>query len=189
MYELDRPEVLAHKHAILEGRGAVARCTRHQLDVDLTDPWARALQDAGFDPSTPSVWLAEGLLQYLNDTAVRHVLRQAAQLAVPGSVLGANLVSAAFLTHPATQSFREMLAKLDAPWQWGTDEPEAFLALHGWRATIVLPGEEGANFGRWPRPLIYDPDAPRLFLATAHRSQEVNEAGRPVTSSTPPIIG
>ena len=178
VYELDRPEMLARKDAILQNIGAVARCIRHRLGVDLAYPWAQVLQDAGFNPCTPSIWLAEGLLQYLSDTAVHHVLNQTAQLAAPGSVLGANLISATFLIHPATQSFREMFAELDAPWQWGTDEPEAFLAQHGWRATIILPGEEGANFGRWPRPIIRDPDAPRLFLATAHRIQEIDEAAQ-----------
>jgi hypothetical protein len=79
-------------------------------------------------------------------------------------------VSAAFLTHPATQSFREVFAALNTPWQWGTDEPEAFFAQYGWRATVTLPGEEGANFGRWPRPVMRDPNAPPLFLVTAWRS-------------------
>jgi O-methyltransferase involved in polyketide biosynthesis len=115
----------------------------------------------------PSIWLAEGLLQYLNDAAVRHVVSQVTQLAAPGSVLGANLVSATFLTHPATRSFRDMFARLGAPWQWGTDKPEAFFAEHGWLATVTLPGEEGANFGRWPRPVTRDPDAPRLFLVAS----------------------
>jgi methyltransferase (TIGR00027 family) len=190
VYELDRPEVLAHKDATLQSMGAVARCTRHRLDVDLAYPWAQALQDAGFDPRTPSIWLAEGLLQYLNDTAVRHVLSQTAQLAAPGSVLGANLINAVFLTHPATQSFREMFAALDAPWQWGTDEPEAFLAQHGWRATITLPGEKGANFGRWPQPPTPDPHAPRLLLVTAHRIPGTDRSREePVTSPPSPTIG
>ena len=88
VYELDRPQVLASKDAILQGMGAVARCTRHRLDVDLARPWAQALAAAGFDRHTPSVWLAEGLLQYLDDAAVGHVLSQATQLAAPGSVGG-----------------------------------------------------------------------------------------------------
>jgi methyltransferase (TIGR00027 family) len=169
VYELDRPEVLASKDAILQGMGAVARCTRHRLDVDLTRPWTQALAAAGFDRHTPSVWLAEGLLQYLDDAAVRHVLSQATQLAAPGSVWGASLVSAAFLTHPATRSFREVFARLGAPLRWGTDEPEALLAQYGWQATLTIPGADGANFGRWPWPVTRDPDAPRSFLVTAHR--------------------
>lgn len=170
VYELDRPDVLARKDAILESMGAVARCTRHRLDVDLAQPWAQALAAAGFDRHTPSIWLAEGLLQYLDDAAARHVLSQATQLAAPGSVLGANLVSAAFLAHPATRSFREVFAQLGAPLQWGTDEPEALFAQYGWRATLTIPGEEGANFGRWPWSITRDPDVPRSFLVTAHRS-------------------
>jgi methyltransferase (TIGR00027 family) len=169
VYELDRPDVLASKDPILESMGAVSHCTRHRLDVDLARPWGQALQEAGFDRHTPSIWLAEGLLQYLDDAAARQVMSQAAQLAAPGSVLGANLVSGAFLTHPATRSFRDLFAQLGAPWQWGTDEPEAFFAQYGWRATVTVPGEEGANFGRWPWPVTRDPAAPRLFLVTARR--------------------
>ncbi len=169
VYELDRPDVLASKDVTLESMGAVAHCTRHRLDVDLARPWGQALQDAGFDRHTPSIWLADGLLPYLDDAAVRHVVSQAAQLAAPGSVWGVNLVSAAFLVHPATRSLRDVFARLGAPWQWGTDEPEAFFAQPGWRATVPLPGEEGANFGRWPWPVTRDPDAPRFLLVTARR--------------------
>lgn len=170
VYELDRPEVLASKDAILESMGALPRCIRHRLDVDLARPWGQALQDAGFDRHTPSIWVAEGLFQYLDDAAARHVVSQTAQLAAPGSVLGANLISATFLAHPATQSFRDVFARLDAPWRWGTDEPEALFAQYGWRATVTVPGEEGANFGRWPWPVTRDPDAPRTFLVTARRN-------------------
>jgi methyltransferase (TIGR00027 family) len=170
VYELDRPGVLASKDAILESMGALPRCTRHRLDVDLAQPWGQALQDAGFDRHAPSIWLAEGLFQYLDDVAALHVMSQAAQLAAAGSVMGANLVSAAFLVHPATQAFRDVFARLGAPWQWGTDEPEAFFAQYGWRATVTIPGEEGANFGRWPWPVTRDPGTPRVFLVTARRT-------------------
>ncbi|HKR49889.1 MAG TPA: SAM-dependent methyltransferase [Pseudonocardiaceae bacterium] len=169
VYELDRPSVLAGKDAILENVGAVPRCTRHRLDVDLALPWAQALAAVGFDRHTPSIWLAEGFLQYLDDAAARRVLSQATQLAAPGSVLGANLVSATFLMHPATRSFRDAFAQLGAPLQWGTDEPAALLAQYGWRAIVTVPGEEGANFGRWPWPITRDPDTPRSFWVTAHR--------------------
>jgi methyltransferase (TIGR00027 family) len=169
VYELDRPDVLAGKDTILQSIGAVARCTRHRLDVDLARTWAQALAAAGFDHHTPSACLAEGLLQYLDETAARHVISQATQLAAPGSVWGANLVSAAFLTHPATRTFREAFARLGAPLQWGTDEPEALFAQYGWRATLTIPGGDGANFGRWPWPVTRGPDTPRSFLVTAHR--------------------
>jgi methyltransferase (TIGR00027 family) len=169
VYELDRPEVLARKDAILRSRGAVARCTPHRLGVDLARPWAQALTGAGFDRDTPSVWLAEGLLQYLDDIAVRHVLSQATQHAARGRVLGANLLSAAFFADPATRSFREVFARLGAPLQSGTDEPEALFAQYGWQASITIPGQEGANFGRWPWPVTRNRDTPHSFLVTAYR--------------------
>ncbi len=50
-----------------------------------------------------------------------------------------------------------MFARLGAPLQWGIDEPEALFAQYGWQATLTLPGEDGANFGRWPWPIPRDP--------------------------------
>ena len=35
------------------------------MPVDLRQDWPKALRDAGFDPSEPTAWAAEGLLPYL----------------------------------------------------------------------------------------------------------------------------
>ena len=46
--------------------------------ADLSSPaWADALRAAGFDPHKPTVWVAEGLLMYLQAEAVDSVLRTA----------------------------------------------------------------------------------------------------------------
>jgi methyltransferase (TIGR00027 family) len=67
VFELDRPQVLDFKRAALAGVRPTAQ--RREVAVDLRGDWPRALLDFGFDPSSPSAWIAEGLLIYLPATA------------------------------------------------------------------------------------------------------------------------
>ena len=69
VYELDQPAVIAAKADLLADDQP--RCRRVAIGVDLADDWPTALMAAGFDPQTPTVWLIEGLLQYLDESAVR----------------------------------------------------------------------------------------------------------------------
>jgi methyltransferase (TIGR00027 family) len=63
VFELDQPQVLEFKRAALAGVRPTAE--RREVAVDLRDDWPRALLEHGFDPSSPSAWIAEGLLIYL----------------------------------------------------------------------------------------------------------------------------
>jgi methyltransferase (TIGR00027 family) len=171
-YELDRPELLAAKQAVLDGARATARCTRVTVGVDLTAPWQDALLAAGFDRAAPSLWMVEGLLPYLDEPAGARVIATTAALAAPGSRLGADSVGRGFLESPHTRSYLQALERENAPWRFGTDEPEAFLAAAGWNASAVRPGDDGISFGRWPFPMFPrgTPGAPQTFLITATRA-------------------
>jgi len=67
VFELDQPQVLEFKRAALAGVRPTSE--RREVAVDLRDDWPRALLEHGFDPSSPSAWIAEGLLIYLPATA------------------------------------------------------------------------------------------------------------------------
>jgi hypothetical protein len=58
-----------------------------------------------------------------------------------------------------------------APGRFGTNDPEALFAEHGWEAEVIQPGESEANYGRWPYPVAPRrmPGVPRLFLVRAQR--------------------
>ena len=131
LYELDRP-VLAAKQALLDSAQATARCRRVTVGVNLTAPWEDALLAAGFNRATPSLWMVEGLLPYLDESVGARVLATTAVLAAPGSRLGADSVGRGFLESPYTRSYLQALERENAPWRFGTDEPEAFLAAAGW---------------------------------------------------------
>jgi len=174
LYELDRTEVFTAKDSLLATMSAQATCQRYTLGVDLTHPsWSRALCEAGYDPQAPSVWLIEGLLMYLDSTAVHTLLRTVAELAAPGSWLGADMVNSLFLTSPRLHAWLRVTAAHGAPWRFGTDTPEALFAAHGWEATVTQPGEEGANYKRWPFVVVPRllPGVPRVFLITARRGR------------------
>lgn len=63
------------------------------------------------------------------------------------------------------------MAKHGVPWRFGTDEPEAFFAEHGWTAEVSQAGDPAAHFGRWTRPVVprERKDAPHAFLVVARR--------------------
>ena len=65
VYEVDMPQVIKFKNTTLRNMGAVPAAQRRTVAVDLRGDWPAALTAAGFDPAAPTVWSAEGLLNYL----------------------------------------------------------------------------------------------------------------------------
>lgn len=172
LFELDLPQMFARKERMLSQTEAAPTCQRHVVPVDLSQAsWVDAVQQAGFDPSQSVVWLLEGLLFYLPAEFVVRLFEWITTLSVPGSWLGCEVKNTAMLTSPETRPWIDQLAREGVAWISSIDEPEAFLAEHGWRARVVEPGEDGAHFGRWPFPVISRevPGVPRTFFVTAVR--------------------
>lgn len=85
VFELDQPQVLQFKRDVLALHGDAPTADRREVAVDLRDDWQSALQTAGFDPSQPSGWIAEGLLIYLPATAQEQLFAGIDALSAPGS--------------------------------------------------------------------------------------------------------
>lgn len=85
VYELDQPRVLQFKRDTIAGLGEVPSAERREVAIDLRDNWPQALRDSGFDPASPSAWIAEGLLIYLPDTAQEQLFAGIDVLAASGS--------------------------------------------------------------------------------------------------------
>jgi methyltransferase (TIGR00027 family) len=90
VYEVDAPMVLAFKDAVLAGQGAVGHCDRRTVTADLRTDWPTAVREAGFNPSEPTAWLAEGLFPYLGDEAMASLLGHVHKLSAPGSRITAD---------------------------------------------------------------------------------------------------
>ncbi|WP_320777046.1 SAM-dependent methyltransferase [Streptomyces sp. CRN 30] len=170
-FEVDRPAVLAHKEERL--KDVEPRVDLRTIAVDLTAPdWEQELIAAGYDPEQPSTWLLEGLLYYLTGDDTHRILDRVAALMDPGSRIAADLVNEAALTSPDMRGLLDVFAGWDCPWLFGTDEPEALFAAHGFTVEATQPGEPAADHGRWPDPV---PDRSvtgvrRVFFVHGRRS-------------------
>jgi methyltransferase (TIGR00027 family) len=179
MYEMDLPEVLDAKDKMVEEAGAKPNCERRTVGVDLQqEAWPEALLAAGYRPERPSVWVIEGLLFYLTRAAVHGLLQKVSALTATGSLLGLDVMNRGLLFSPLAWPQQVAFARRGAPGLFGTDNPETLVAHHGWDADVTQPGEEGANYGRWPRPLLSRevPGLPRGFLVRARRPYREKES-------------
>jgi methyltransferase (TIGR00027 family) len=170
---MDLPEVLDAKEDVIDKAGAKPNCERSTIRVDLREStWPEALLGTGYQPTSPSIWLIEGLLFYLTRAAVHGLLEKLGALTATGSLLGLDVMNRGLFFSPVAWLQRAALAQRGAPGRFGTNDPERLMARHGWDPDATQPGEEGAGFGRWPRPMVPRdmPGLPRSFLVKARRS-------------------
>ena len=153
VYALDQVEVLHRAARVI----APARALRDDTPVwvpvaaDLGAGWADALLAAEFDPLTPALWIAEGLLFHLTDSHVVSALSTAASVSAPGSILVADVFGTGLLALPIMRSLVEHRHASGRPLPFCTDTPQALLRSTGWTPEhIVEPGQADANFGRLP---------------------------------------
>ena len=92
VYEVDQPAVVEFKTTAMAELGAEPTATRRTVGVDLREDWPAALRAAGFDPSAPTAWLAEGLLIYLPPEAQDRLLDTITGLSAPGSAVATEYV-------------------------------------------------------------------------------------------------
>lgn len=85
VYEIDQPQVLAFKADTLAAHGAQPATAYRTVPIDLRADWPTALREAGFDPSTPTAWSAEGLLPYLPSAGQDLLFERIADLSAAGS--------------------------------------------------------------------------------------------------------
>jgi len=181
VFEVDLPDIQRRKQRRLRG---VPRCARDVrfVPVDLTaDRLDAALGAAGFDGTTPALFVWEGVTQYLSEAAVRSTLRF-----VGGSCSGSGLVFTYVLPGVIRdQGHRgwspELRAQLsDAePWLFGLEPRQlaGFLAEAGLDLLSDIGGAEYEERYLAPigRHLDIDPGE-RVAVATT--SSEPPAAGR-----------
>jgi methyltransferase (TIGR00027 family) len=170
VFEIDHGSLLTVKATRLAEARARPRVKRVEVHADLAQPWIDTFRAHGFDPSRPTLWVAEALVFYLSEDEVSALLRQLRRLSAPGSWLLLDFPNAALLRSPLTRRFLDVLANDGVPWRFGADDPGAFLERAGWRTVeIKQPGEPGAAFGRWPHPIPTAAAAgvPRTWLIAA----------------------
>jgi methyltransferase (TIGR00027 family) len=181
VYEIDQPKVLAFKAETLHAHDAEPSARYVQVPVDLRQDWPKALREAGFDPSEPTAWAAEGLLPYLPADGQDLLFERIQQLSAKGSRIGVESFGAGFFDSEYLASRRDQLRKLRE--ESGSDDDEnAFdvedlwfiedrtdvadwLTEHGWEVSAVESVELMARYGRQPDDANV---APRTVFVEGH---------------------
>jgi methyltransferase (TIGR00027 family) len=165
VYEIDLPKVLEYKAATLAGHGATPTAERRPVPVDLRHDWPQALRDAGFDPGSPTAWLAEGLLPFLPAAAQEALFASIDELSASGSRVAVEIFGVDPDKRRETeQRWAELKAKRAARGQdtsfnpfdlWFDDEgrPDCaeWFTAHGWSTRTVNARDEALRLGRAPR--------------------------------------
>jgi methyltransferase (TIGR00027 family) len=145
VYEIDQPEVIEFKTKTLAEFGAEPTADRRTVAVDLRFDWPSALIAAGFDPSQPTAWSAEGLLGYLPPEAQDKLLDTITELSAVGSRVAvestpgidpADHEKAIERMQEAAQQWRDHGFELDFAdliYMGDRNEASTYLADHGWQ--------------------------------------------------------
>jgi methyltransferase (TIGR00027 family) len=145
VYEIDQPDVIEFKTRTLADFGAEPTADRRTVAVDLRFDWPSALIAAGFDPSRPTAWSAEGLLGYLPPEAQDKLLDTITELSAIGSRVAvestpsidpADHEKAIERMQEAAEQWRNHGFELDFAdliYMGDRNEASRYLADHGWQ--------------------------------------------------------
>jgi methyltransferase (TIGR00027 family) len=185
VYELDQPKVLQFKSETLQSHGAHPMSTQVDVPVDLRQDWPKALQRAGFDPSVPTAWSAEGLLRFLPARAQDLLFERIDALSTRRSRLATNAPGEDFLNPERLARERQEMQRMRevAAREFDTEIPDVqdlwyaeertdvgnWLSGHGWDATVRTAAELLTHYGRGSTEK--DPDSIRSnqFISAVSR--------------------
>ena len=181
VYEIDQPAVQDFKASVLESHGAAPLAKLHSVPTDLRDAhWPDALERAGWQRSSPTAWLVEGLLPYLTSTEHDQLFRLVTRISATGSRLAAEVYHHS--THLGEQRLAKWRDEADAMVEavgagvdvteyikhQDTSDTESWLTRNGWTAGSRDSRGEMARLGR-PIPTDLADVAPASSLVTAIR--------------------
>jgi methyltransferase (TIGR00027 family) len=162
VYEIDQPAVIEFKTRTLAEMGALPTVHRRAVAIDLRFDWPTALKEAGFDPTQPTAWSAEGLLGYLPPDAQDRLLDTITSLSAPGSRIATESVPS---PRPDDEDeIQERMRTVAEKWrEHGFDldmtelayfgdrnEAAAYLSDHGWQISGRSINEMFAEHGLPP---------------------------------------
>jgi methyltransferase (TIGR00027 family) len=183
VYEIDQPQVLAFKAQTLSAHDAHAAAHYVQVPADLRQDWPKALRDAGFDPSKPTAWSAEGLLPYLPADGQDLLFERIHQHSARDSRIAVESFGADFYDSDYLAARQEKMRQLreeagvtdddgvpDTQDLWFIEERTDvadWLTERCWNVTSVEAAELMTRYGRC-KPGEVDNASPRTVFVEAH---------------------
>ncbi|BBX64030.1 putative S-adenosyl-L-methionine-dependent methyltransferase [Mycobacterium saskatchewanense] len=186
VYELDQPKVLDFKAQTLRDHGAQPAARLVNVPIDLRQDWPKALQEAGFDPSRPAAWSAEGLVRYLPAQAQDLLFERIDSLSAEGSWLASNVPGAGFTDPDLVRRQREDMQRMRAAAAklvnaeitdfddlWYAEERtpvDVWLRQHGWEVSAQTFPELMTRYSREIPAGSEDAMPPTLFVSAQRRA-------------------
>ena len=163
-YELDFQGMHDAKWDLYGSVGVPKPAAVSSIGADLSlgpDAWASKLLAAGYDPTTPSCWLLEGVINYLTRDEVDELVAGVAALAAPGSTLVLTFIA-------ETAPPGSVGAAATTPMhRFFTDDIAGALRAFGPVEDVATVGGRAAAAGCFP---TVEPDDASYRFATARRS-------------------
>ncbi|MFC9787288.1 SAM-dependent methyltransferase [Rhodococcus sp. NPDC127528] len=149
LFEVDRSDVFSFKESALRSAGAEPTCLRRTVAVDLREDWVPALAAAGFAPAVPALWIAEGLLTYLEADEVERLLRAVTAASAPGARLAVTALGIAQDEVAARAAATDPFADIRGLWKRpGPIDIVDRLVEHGWTVEVTYPRDLLVEAGR-----------------------------------------
>ena len=156
VFELDQPNVIEAKTAAMVAIGATPTADRRDVAIDLRDDWPAALKAAGFDPTRPAAWSAEGLLSYLPPDAQDRLFDDITALSAAGSRIATEYhpdggVMLGDRTRSLTEQWREQGFEVNLPDLVYTGERanvDDYLTASGWQVSARSRSDVFGGYGR-----------------------------------------
>lgn len=151
VFEIDQATVIDFKSRVLSALGASPAAKRRSVGVDLREDWPAALRDHGFDDTSPTAWIAEGLLIYLPPDAQDRLFDNITALSAPGSQIATEY-------HPdGGTGIAERAASMSSQWRdRGLDLDLGDLFYGGERRPVIDYLEHlGWQVSARPRPEMF----------------------------------
>src|SRR5271163_487523 len=157
VYEIDQPKVLAFKTGTLESHAVSPIASHVGVGIDLRLDWPTALVEAGFDPSIPTAWSAEGLLPYLTAEAQDLLFNRIDSLSAPGSRVAVEAFTNEFFSPDSFARREEQMGRYRAAavklggiditesgnllYEEERTEVADWLRTHGWVVTAAMSAD------------------------------------------------
>jgi methyltransferase (TIGR00027 family) len=143
VFEIDQPDVIEFKSRVLASLGANPAADRRTVAIDLRDDWPAALRDSGFDPATPTAWMAEGLLIYLPPHSQDRLFDNITALSAPGSRLATEHMDIQGTPDEWTEKLNERSRRMGSDidltelfYMGDRNSAGEYLASKGWDVTL-----------------------------------------------------
>jgi methyltransferase (TIGR00027 family) len=159
-YELDMPEMVAFKKALMARTEFAPTCNWYGIGADLAADWYGKLQQAGFDQRQPSVWLVEGLLMYVADEVAHRILAKLTGASAPSSQLLVEHLNTKMMIRRGG-TIQDAVKAQNVVLVSARDDIAEWLAGYGWRAVVHAGSDPAIGYGR----LV--PEMPAGWLACA----------------------